>query len=294
MKQSNLSLVWWNTSLSPPISSKRGKAELIKLDRVCWVIGQFLQSEYDFICLGEVCDDDINYFEQKLNLKELNYLIVKAAKKLNRSYFDTCIIYKKYHLLLPVYGEDAKYLSFNSGTNLLKTATRFLFNLSPPFNESLLIYLCHWPSKLRDTSLDVISISERCRVDVEIQAKNTDNIILMGDFNLEPFEKALVHNLQTSRAKDVVLDKPNIFYNPFWKFLVTLPNEIKGTYHYSNGRFHRDLVIDQMIFSSSFLSERWNFSDDLIDIVDIPNFKGKKNQISDHLPIVGIIERKML
>ncbi|MNF08823.1 hypothetical protein D3C80_2093380 [compost metagenome] len=53
---------------------------------------------YDFLCLGEVCDEDIDFIDSKLNLNSLGYSVVKGAKKLNRSYFDTCIIHKIEHL----------------------------------------------------------------------------------------------------------------------------------------------------------------------------------------------------
>lgn len=290
MLTSKLSIVWWNTSLSPPVSSKRGKSTIEKINNVCGVLKQFMTLGYDFICLGEVCDQDIDYFLSNLTIEKFNYSIVRGAKKLNRSYFDTCILYKKEHLLIPQFGEDTKYLSFDSGTNTLKTGIKYVFGLAPPFSESLAIYLCHWPSKLRNVNLDVGSISERCRIDVELQLKNVDNIILMGDFNIEPYEIPLVHNMQTSRDKKLVLDKPNILYNPFWKFLSSGSD---GTYHYPSGRFHRNLVIDQIIFSSSFLGGKWEFNDDWINIVDAVSDGFSIQQISDHLPVVGIVGRKV-
>lgn len=296
MDQVNLSLVWWNTSLSPPLKSKRGKASSESLNNVCSVIEILISLHYDFICLGEVCDEDVDFINNKLSLSSQGYLVVKGAKKLNRSYFDTCIIYKGEHLLIPVLGENTKYLAFNSGTNQLKIATKFYFQLSSPFNCDLVVYLSHWPSKLKDNYLNTGSISERCRMDIEMQMESVENIILMGDYNIEPYEDAIVHSLQTSREKDIVLAKPNVFYNPCWKFLTgssEQDGQNVGTYFYSSGRFHRKLVLDQVMFSSSFLGGNWLFKDEYVNILDIEKMLDGSSKVSDHLPISAVIERKI-
>jgi len=296
MDQANLSLVWWNTSLSPPLKSKRGKASKEILNSVCMVVEQLIGLQYDFICLGEICDEDIDFIDNKLSLSSLGYAVVKGAKKLNRSYFDSCIIYKNDHLLVPILGEDTKYLAFNSGTNQLKIATKFYFKLSGLFSSDLVIYLSHWPSKLKDNYLNTVSISERCRMDIEMELENFENIVLMGDYNIEPYEDAMVHNLQTSREKDTVLAKPSVFYNPCWKFLVSSSEHNEqniGTYYYLPGRFHRKLVLDQIIFSSSFLSGNWIFRDEYVNILNVEKMLGSSSKVSDHLPISAVVGRKI-
>lgn len=298
MEQAYLSFIWWNTSLSPPLKSKRGKANNQSLNNVCSVIEILIFLNYDFICLGEVCDEDIDFIDIKLNLASLGYSVVKGAKKLNRSYFDTCIIHKSEHLLVPILGENTKYLAFDSGTNQLKIATKFYFQLAEPFNSDLVVYLSHWPSKLKDNYLNTGSISERCRMDIEMQLEGVENIILMGDYNVEPYEDAIVHNLQTSRDKDVVLAKPTVFYNPCWKFLIESPEPYEsnnmGTYFYSSGRFHKKLVLDQIIFSPSFLKGNWIFKDEYVNILSIDKILGISVKVSDHLPISAIVGRKII
>ena len=298
MEQAYLSFIWWNTSLSPPLKSKRGKADNECLINVCSTIEVLIFLDYDFICLGEVCDQDIDFIDSKLNLSFLGYSVVKGAEKLNRSYFDTCIIYKSKHLLVPVLGENTKYLAFNSGTNQLKIATKFYFQLSEPFDSDLVLYLSPWPSRLQDNYLNIGSISERCRMDIEMQMESVENIILMGDYNKEPYEDAIVHNLQTSREKDMVLAKPTVFYNPCWKFLIESPEPYEannmGTYFYSPGRFHRKLVLDQIIFSSSFLKGNWIFKDEYVNILSVDKILGISSKVSDHLPISAVVGRKTI
>ncbi|MBD0247164.1 hypothetical protein IAG06_19735, partial [Acinetobacter baumannii] len=77
MENFELSVVWWNTSLSPPISSKRDKSSDEKRAAIASVIQKFMENDYEFICLGEVMifredpdDEDtiIDYFENFTDL----------------------------------------------------------------------------------------------------------------------------------------------------------------------------------------------------------------------------------
>ncbi|HDX5826427.1 TPA: endonuclease/exonuclease/phosphatase family protein, partial [Acinetobacter baumannii] len=287
MENFELSVVWWNTSLSPPISSKRDKSSDEKRAAIASVIQKFMENDYEFICLGEVGPEDIDFFEKTIFPQTLGYFCAKGIDGVGRTFFDTCIYYKKYHYLIRNGNSDVQNFTMTSATRTFKYGQKYKFSLLN--EEKITIYLSHWPSKLNDVSLQIVSIAERLRVNIEDELNETKNIILVGDYNVEPYDPAVVHQLQSSREKTIVSKKPNVFYNPCWKFLV--PSfQLKslnthGTYYYANGQFHHWHVIDQIMFSSNFLSDEWDLQDKYINIVNLTNLDNtQKSLLSDHHP----------
>ena len=295
MKNFELSIVWWNTSLSPPVTSKRDKSSDEKRTLIASVIQKFMENDYEFICLGEVGPEDIDFFEKTIFPQNLGYFCGKGVDSVGRTFFDTCIYYKKDHHLIRNGSSDVQNFTMSSATRTFKYGQKYRFTLSN--KEKITIYLSHWPSRLNDVSLQVTSIAERLRVNIEDELKEIKNIILVGDYNVEPYDSAVVHQLQSSREKTLVSKKPNVFYNPCWKFLVP-SRQLKslnthGTYFYANGQFHNWHVIDQIMFSSNFLSDEWDLQDKYINIVNLTNLDDtKKSLLSDHHPLSAVILRK--
>ncbi|MFW6761115.1 endonuclease/exonuclease/phosphatase family protein [Acinetobacter pittii] len=295
MENFELSVVWWNTSLSPPISSKRDKSSDEKRASIASVIQKFMENDYEFICLGEVGPEDIDFFEKTIFPQTLGYFCAKGIDGVGRTFFDTCIYYKKYHYLIRNGNSDVQNFTMTSATRTFKYGQKYKFCLLN--EEKITIYLSHWPSKLNDVSLQIESIAERLRVNIEDELNETKNIILVGDYNVEPYDPAVVHQLQSSREKTIVSKKPNVFYNPCWKFLVpsVRPKTLNthGTYYYANGQFHNWHVIDQIMFSSNFLSDEWDLQDKYINIVNLTNLDDtQKSLLSDHHPLSAVILRK--
>lgn len=296
MKNFELSIIWWNTSLSPPISSNRKEASIEKKQIIASVIQKFMVSNYEFICLGEVSSEDLLFFEKTIEPQKFGYSCAKGTEKDSRLYFDTCVYYKKHHTLHRQNGADVKKFTMSSSNRNYKVGQKYKFTLS--IDEDIVFYLSHWPSRLRDVDLQISSIAERLRVDVETESETINNIVLVGDYNVEPYDKRIVHHLQTSREKELVLKRPNIFYNPCWKFLTATQTLHKfdktGTYHFPSGQFHSWNTIDQIMFSKVFLTESWKFDDELIQIVDPNTFMEDKEvdyNLSDHYPLIANISR---
>ncbi|ENX01664.1 hypothetical protein F900_01424 [Acinetobacter modestus] len=295
MKNFELSIIWWNTSLSPPISSKRDQSSDEERIAIASIIKLFMENDYQFICLGEVGPEDLDFFERNISPQALGYFCAKGIDGVGRTFFDTCIYYKKSHDLIRSDNSDVTNFKMSSGTRTFKYGQKYSFLINK--EEKITLYLSHWPSRLNDVSLQVSSIAERLRINIEDEMTQTENIILIGDYNVEPYDPSIVHHLQTSREKTIVQKKPNIFYNPCWKFLIPPPNSHKfkshGTYFYANGNFHNWHVIDQIMFSNSFLTHKWDLQDKYINIVNIPDYlDGKKYIFSDHNPLSAIILRK--
>lgn len=289
-----LSIIWWNTSLSPPTSSKRNLASQEKKENIARVLQKFMDLRYDFICLGEVTLEDIIYISSHLNLTKTEYNYAIGAQKQGRLYFDTAILFKKDHQLVKHKTDDCQFATMGLGSRNLKIFERYEF-IHSRFGNLLTLYLSHWPSQLQDNSLNTCTISSRLRFEVEKDLLAGKEVIMMGDYNVEPFSNEMVHNLQSSRDKDIVLKKPNVFYNPCWKFLpLNADTKIKGTYNYTNGNFHTWYVIDQILISNAFLKDRWLFDDSLISIVDLDSIFNVNEEFknpSDHWPLSSLIHR---
>jgi hypothetical protein len=292
----NLSIIWWNTSLSPPVSSLRGVSSDQKKSSIASLIKYFMELEYEFICLGEVSYTDLQYFDKEIVPQQLGYYCAKGVDQVGRLYFDTCIYYRKLHKLIRHDSSDVSNFFMRSGSRSFKYGQKYKFDLST--KEKMIFYLSHWPSQINNVDLQIASVAERLRTDIENELPLIEHIVLIGDYNVEPYDKAIVHHLQSSREKQVVLKKPNVLYNPCWKFLTVSqtsdPRYGEGTYYYSNGNFHHWYAIDQIMFSKVFLTSKWNFKDDSVTIV-VPNYlistQNSFHNESDHYPLSAVIAR---
>ncbi|AFM03537.1 putative extracellular nuclease [Bernardetia litoralis DSM 6794] len=134
----------------------------------------------------------------------------------------------------------------------------------------------------------------------DLEAKNPNaKIILMGDFNDEPFNKSLTEGLQAVDSKDL---KGKELFNAFY----SLQKEGKGTYNYK-GDWN---MLDQMIISNGLLTNTtkgFHYLDGNIfdkDFLKEASGKYKGNPFrtfvgtkylggtSDHFPIYVHLERK--
>lgn len=139
--------------------------------------------------------------------------------------------------------------------------------------------------------------------DVQIVEKEigTENSIIVGDFNINPYESACIdaryfHGIPVlaeaeKRTREVAKKEYSMFYNPMWNFFgdFTYPY---GTYYYNNGKAQNTFwhIHDQVIFRPA-LKER--FVQESLKILTATKTKylldGKGHpdkKISDHLPIM--------
>lgn len=295
MEKDSLSLVWWNTSLSPPTTTATtNKFTLSKDERILLcsqIIKTWLDSNYDFICLGEVAASDVDYLVNSLNIIESDYTFVSGTEIVGKLVFDTCILVKKgYEYSLEL--NRAKNLIFNSADSNVKVGQRFEFYL-PNIREILVLYLSHWPSQQRTKDSTYNSIAQDLRAEVNKDLELRHNVILLGDYNVEPHHPSMITGLQASREKELVKYRRNLFYNPFWKFLAASQYEEEGchgTYHLRKaGLFNSWHMIDQILISKKLLNKKWKFKDEFVQIVDIN--AGLNDPISDHLAVSVFIER---
>ena len=187
-----------------------------------------------------------------------------------------------------------------SGFWLISNEPRYTIkHLSFEGLEEFLLVGLHFPSKLnmesnQQTAEAVIlnSILKAVENDLGI-----DKTIVVGDFNMHPFEYGMVShaafNAVMTReiakigSRKVQFRQYPYFYNPMWSFLGDLSKGIAGT-HFYNDDYHWHLY-DQVLVRPALID---NFIVEELEILtgdgtnNFLNEKGRINRsFSDHLPI---------
>jgi hypothetical protein len=179
--------------------------------------------------------------------------------------------------------------------------------------EPFVLYVLHWPSRLRHPPGDYyrVSLGNNLRVSIN-QIFNTlgeeVNLIALGDFNDEPCDASMTTFLLASRDRDLVRKRSSRFflYNPFWRFL-SHPGLYQraetgltrfGSYSYSSTeQVSEHYVFDQILFSSSFINKGpWHLEEDEVGIFDASHpVAGKYVRAinSDHMPVYAEVRRIM-
>jgi Endonuclease/Exonuclease/phosphatase family. len=137
--------------------------------------------------------------------------------------------------------------------------------------------------------------------------KKTSDTILIGDFNMNPFDPGMVvgdafnsvcsEQIAQKRPRKVNKEKYTYFYNPSWKIYAGVGNCVHGSYYYhscKSGEFHWN-NFDQVLLRPSILNKYHHTFEVLHDVLGFDLRDGNKtkgNKISDHYPIMLTIEEK--
>ncbi|MBS5969510.1 MAG: endonuclease/exonuclease/phosphatase family protein [Clostridium perfringens] len=168
--------------------------------------------------------------------------------------------------------------------------------------DNQLIAFTHLPSKLYAKSSDLSGLITSLVQDLERNEKtlNSSNSIIMGDFNINPFEEGMIaaksaHALPSKlvakkKKRTVFSQEYNTFYNPMWN-LFGDNDGVPGTYYYSasSQEVYFWNIFDQVIIRPDLID---NFDSSSLKIItkttqkSLLNHKQEPNkEISDHLPI---------
>jgi endonuclease/exonuclease/phosphatase family metal-dependent hydrolase len=292
-----LVLVWWNTSLSPPVPKR--KASDADLDFVVKQVREiYEQTGFDVLALGEVCSADLSAIVTGIGESHLS--VHDATDRTGKRMFDTAVIYdtRKVELTSNRSIED-KY-----ARKTLKTGEVVTFR-AVQTGEQFQLVVSHWPSRITAPDFDPMraELGTALRRSIEAMREEgaTPYTILMGDYNDEPFSRALAEHLLATRDRSLARRDSRYFYNPFWKSIGEShdgprddENGICGTHFYPNGNSSRWFTYDQIIFSSEFLAgEAMSLNERLCAILVPPALRSKllvRREIFDHLPVLGTVE----
>lgn len=299
VSKKKIALAWWNTSMSP--HSKENTANEDHKNYVVLTLLRLIQEKnIDILCLCEVSKEDVVFIWGFFSGR--GFSVYDGTIKDGRKKFDLCVLYKTELLELV----NSEIISKPYIENNIYAGQEVDFRIKET-GEPITLYLVHWSSRMYDhedsAKKHYIGVALRDAVFASIEQRNIKNVIILGDFNEEPFNKSITDILCASRDISLVKKSPRLLYNPFWRHLVSnqmFPEhnefEAYGTYYYKSDGIHRWRTFDQMIFSSSFVRDgNWFLDESKTEIFSDEAFiKFIYNSKSrfDHLPVISLIERR--
>lgn len=241
-----------------------------------------IENKCDMVILAEY-KSDINELLKSLEGENVNMYKIKQ------------IACKRIHIITKFIPERIEHLPESDKYTIKKVPHNNL--------DSITVACVHLPSKKNSDSHTHITEIGYLIKDIreyEIE-ENDNNTIIVGDFNLNPFEDEMVSALgchAVSSKKEAIKISRIIqgreyfmFYNPMWNLLGDIESP-PGTYYYDKESYIRPYwyILDQVIIRPSIIA---HFNDNALKIItktknfDLSkdNYKPHKDSISDHFPI---------
>jgi hypothetical protein len=297
-----LTFGWWNTGLSP--TKNQNRASLEELQAASTVLRVLLHIvKIDFLALGEVSQNDVETLQHLLGNQLQDYSVLPTQEKAGRSYFDTSVIH---HNRLRIAARESV-IRWK-----LERATRVAqrFDVEIPGDRVFRTFVSHWPSRGRlgawEPDRMMLGNLLRQSVDLVLEEDQEAPIILLGDYNDEPFDPVMDNALLSSRDRKLVSRTPSLLYNPFWRHMTCYEHaddghqfSDRGTYFHAGGHLTQWRTFDQMMFSASLLNGNsgWLLDEHATRVVDVPHLEKlleEKSTVFDHMPIVGRLQRNQV
>lgn len=286
---------WWNVRLRLPKDAVPSEGHI---DYVFEAIKMMVaQHSLDILFLGEITEASVEAL--RLKLKQLGFRIQHSN---TNPKFNLAVAFNPSRINVGSRGLDSVVHLVDDERR--KVAQKLDVTLSD--GTAVRFYPLHWPSRLynpKDSALRSEMASYLRDTIRRFQDRSRgSSVVILGDFNDEPSDLPLMKLLGT---RDVQMAKRRkyLFYNPFWRFLLSPTRYSRGvatqrppgTFFYKKGKTHQWHVLDQMLFSSSFFGKSdWHLAEGSTMIFTFPGVceigPGGSN-IVDHLPILAAIER---
>jgi len=282
----NLDICWWNTRLTPPAAKFINQSTDENLNEKFEEIITKIISErpLDLIVLCEVYKRDAPLLKKIAAENNMGYRMI--AESVSGVYYDFAIIYEKTKIKI-------NSISYIDESNSFEQQLRIGAIVDANFdNINTTLFLSHWNSEMFKGQEKKEYCAGKLRDKVNTKFKKGKlNIILMGDYNSQPYDNIITTTLETTKDLDIINKRPRVLYNPFWRNLDSRSSShfYPGSYHYKSDAYDKWKTYDQMMFSSSFISGNpWKLD---IYSPEIHNkFTGitfKFTDVFDHIPIYG-------
>lgn len=288
-----VTFAWWNTGLSP---NAKSRGDLAAQEFALQVIETLIVGlEADFIALGEISSSDLVFF-QKNNRFE-HYAFISAVKDTGKMKVDLAYVVNVDRLSV---ASEKSIISIVGGSSN-KVAHQVVVQ-DVMFGSVMSVFISHWPSRMFINQFHAkrhaLSLDLRSKVDEILINDGSDSlIVLLGDYNDEPFSPSLSDQLRASRDRSLVCRSPQLLYNPFWGALgdTFMSGAYVGSYYYAGGETTKWYTFDQIIFSHGFIkAKHWRLAERCSYVAALPELVEKivdRKSKFDHLPVFGIIER---
>jgi endonuclease/exonuclease/phosphatase family metal-dependent hydrolase len=288
---------WWNTSLSP---IGKARADDNHKEIASAIVASLIDElKVDCLALGEVTNADLSLMARTCKTTSIG--IFEGTLREGRLQFDTGVLYNSARLSIA----DSLSTTSTHGVRNYKIANRIDF--IAPDGLRIHVFVSHWPSRAtsEETSLSRKTIAGRLRDQLRdvTDASPDPAIIVMGDFNDEPFDESLSWHLLATRDRHLVQTKKGYLYNPFWRKLgqsrpyarSLLNGGPAGTCFYKTATETRWRTFDQILFSSAFFGKSmWHLREEetivlttefLIELIN------NDEVYFDHFPVLAAVER---
>jgi endonuclease/exonuclease/phosphatase family metal-dependent hydrolase len=284
-------LGWWNTSLAP--RGKHCAAEQTDYDLAASVLAGLIRDEnVDLIALGEVTPTDLANCCKHAKLKKLSqHLRFPAANQKQRRGNAVGVIFDPTKIAIV----DEKLIQTSSASMTDISGWHLVVEERSSGNQ-LDVVVVHWPSRGRGEDAARIRRSMAQRL---FQKFGRDrNVVILGDFNDEPFSQSMYEDLQALRERDVVRLR-GAFYNPFWRMLGEQQHNEDddpvqrsppaGTHYFRSGTHTRWHTFDQIVVSATLLgSGLWRLVEGRTCVVASGELLQRKRTMrgrQNHLPV---------
>lgn len=288
---------FWNCAISPPGTNLPVSEDLV--DDACKIIMEvFEKNKIGLIALCEVNEFSFKKLNERLSMLGLSAVFLGDETETG-SKFDIAVFYIKSTIKII----ESMHHTGDVGTSKVKIAQQLKISIHP--NDTIIdILISHWPSRLQHVSESFRNeCSTGLRMNVSSLMRNDSQVILMGDYNDDPYSQSLLVNLRATNDRSLVMSKPNYWlYNPFWRTLFArvefqkdvIEHDFGTCYSKSNSRNNWS-TFDQIIFSGNFLTTGpWFLKEADTNIVSNSSLLSSimnSNSKFDHFPIVGCIEK---
>lgn len=298
----NLRFAWWNVALSPSAKIAKSNSCDDSYAMICEHLKTLLLSNScDFIALCEVSEIDFSHISENINIENISCLNLTCEA--GRSRFDMMVVYKNKKIKVEHECSISKSVTGNTikGAQLVKVQ-----NLDD--SKIIYVYLCHWPSRLNgDSEARRITAAGLVYGSSSELMNSGHDVIVMGDFNDNPYDNSMYKTLKANRCHDAVKMYPNeYFYNPFWRTIVSSykysHSNFKQSYRSGSHKYKQFLgeiwhSYDQIVVSGSFLTGvNWHLNEhrtEIMHISDIISNYDDRGSFIDHLPVVCEITRRI-
>jgi hypothetical protein len=290
LEKLQLVLGWWNTGLSPKGLKRKDSGDYSE-NAAGFIIYLISKYEFDFLALGEVSECDVDLLSTQLEGSP--YAIISCFEPVGRSRYSQAYIYNTNKVMVV----RQEVLNYSIDKRNYRVGDYLILHCAD--GTKMNVVVSHWPSRLQAENA---RIREELAFTLRLHIKNqfgellpSSHIILMGDYNAEPFESSLKEKLHTSRDKGKVSRNPSLFYNPWWKSLgMSECERYCGTHRYEKDLNENWFLFDQMLFSSAFLlGKEWILKADTVIVSDDIAWQllNQKSSFCDHLPILTRVEK---
>lgn len=259
----SLNLAWWNLGVSPPtlMATKDKSIELGNAIR--FIKKAAIERSIDLWVFCEVSTEDAPSL--KAIADDLDLAFVDIFEVDRRVVIDLSFIY------------EASKLEYISSKNInvtmpdestLRIGAKVIFR-DLVNNDYITCFFSHWPSRLSLSEQDKIKFASSLRASIDsifFRYGYSSKIILMGDYNSQPYSYSLHDTLYSTKDYNLVKKKPRLLFNPFWKIISDGNKNNIGTYFFKSPKIDRWFVFDQMMFSSSFLRGKGQDSNLMVDL----------------------------